>query len=71
MTPRITRDCLVGEARFIDGLVTPLLYRRAGEAFDGGEKQAVTQWQGCCSIVFTATLTWAAVAVVKSGAMGS
>jgi len=53
MTPRITRDFLVGEARFIDGLVTPLLYRRAGEAFDGGEKQAVTQWQGSAASLRT------------------
>ena len=54
-------------ARFVDGLVTPLLYRRACEPFTGAEKQAVTQWQGSCSIAVTAVCTWLAVYVVKSG----
>jgi hypothetical protein len=45
-------------ARFIDGLVTPLLYRRAVAPFPLEQSQAVTQFQGSVSIAFTALGTW-------------
>ena len=41
-------------ARFVDGLVTPLLYRRAGDPFPS-QREAVTQFQGAVSIASTIT----------------
>jgi hypothetical protein len=51
-------------ARFIDGLVTPLLYRRAVAPFPLNQSEAVTQFQGSVSIAFTALGTWLFVALV-------
>lgn len=52
-------------ARFIDGLVTPLLYRRAVAPFPLEQSQAVTQFQGSVSIAFTALGTWLFVTLVE------
>lgn len=56
-------------ARFIDGLVTPLLYRRAGDPFPS-QREAVTQFQGAVSIASTSVGTWLVLWLVRSGMIG-
>jgi len=56
-------------SRFIDGLVTPLLYRRAVAPFPPEQRQAVTQFQGSVAIGVTCLGTWLCVALVRSGAL--
>eukprot|EP00967_Tisochrysis_lutea_P156518 scaffold315517_cov36-Tisochrysis_lutea.AAC.1 len=51
-------------ARFVDGLVTPLLYRRAAVPFPVEQRQDVTQYQGSVSIAFTALSTWVLVGTI-------
>ena len=53
--------------RFIDGLVTPLLYRVAGDPFPESERQAGTQWAGVVAIVVATIGTWLATLLVFTG----
>ena len=55
--------------RFVDGLVTPLLYRRACDSFPEAAKQTVTRAQGACSIAATALASWGVLWIVHSGLM--
>ena len=54
-------------ARFIDGLVTPLLYRRAGDEFPVRRREAITRFQGAVSITFTSLGTWVVLWMVHQG----
>lgn len=55
-------------ARFIDGLVTPLLYRRAAEQASGhARREAITQLQAAVSILATSAGTWIVLWMLHSG----
>jgi hypothetical protein len=56
-------------ARFVDGLVTPLLYRRAGDPFPSRMREAVSRFQGAVSIASTAVGTWGVVWLVQAGVL--
>ena len=56
-------------ARATDGLVTPLLYRVAGDPYPETERQAITQWAGVVAILAAAVGSTAALVLVLTGAI--
>ena len=56
-------------ARATDGLVSPLLYRVAGDPYPETERQAVTQWVGIVAILAAAVGSSGALCLVLTGAI--
>lgn len=56
-------------ARGTDGLVSPLLYRVAGDPYPETERQAVTQWVGIVAILAAAVGSSGALCLVLTGAI--
>ena len=54
-------------ARATDGLVSPLLYRVAGDPYPETERQAVTQWVGIVAILTAAVGSGGALCLVLTG----
>ena len=58
---------LLAFARATDGLVSPLLYRVAGDPYPETERQAVTQWVGIVAILAAAVGSGGALCLVLTG----
>ena len=54
-------------ARATDGIVSPLLYRVAGDPYPESERQAVTQWVGIVAILAAAVGSAGALCLVLTG----